>query len=101
MFLTMPLTVAPSCRFASSAWRGFEHGAAGHDHVVPLAVELDDLELHLLALVGQGVLDGTDVHERTGEEGSNSVGHDGEAALYLAGNHSLDEGAGFERLFQI
>src|SRR5712672_546826 len=96
-----PLLQVREQRLALRALRGFEHGAAGHDHVVPLAVELDDLELHLLALVGQGVLDGTDVDERAGEESSNSVGHDGEAALHFAGNHSLDEGAGFERLFQI
>ena len=39
------------------ALRGLEHRAARHHHVVALAVELDDLELDLLALVGRGVLD--------------------------------------------
>src|SRR6267142_436276 len=88
-------------RLALGALRCLEHRAPRHDHVVPFAVELDDLELHLLALVGHGVLHRTDVHQRPGQERSNSVGHHGEAALHFAGNHSLDEGAGFERLLQI
>src|SRR2546422_1990486 len=53
------------------------------------------------ALVGQGVLDGADVHERSGQEGADAVGHDGEAALHLTRNDPLHERAGFERLFQI
>src|SRR5713101_7106264 len=86
---------------ALRALRSFQHRAPRDDDVVPLAVELDDLELHLLALVGQGVLDGADVDERPGKEGADAVGHDGEAALHLARDDPLHERAGFERLFQI
>src|SRR6266568_905593 len=88
-------------RLALGALRGFQHRAPRDDDVVPLAVELDDLELHLLALVGQGVLHGADIHERPGEESPDSVGHDGEAAFYLAGDHAFHQRAGFERFFQI
>src|SRR6266705_2741307 len=88
-------------RLALGALRGFQHRAPRDDDVVPLAVELDDLELHLLALVGQGVLHGGDIHERPGEESPDSVGHDGEAAFYLAGDHAFHQRAGFERFFQI
>src|SRR5438552_3469149 len=88
-------------RLALGALRGFQHGAARDDDVVPLAVELDDLELHLLALVGQGVLDGADVHERPGQKSADAVGHHGEAALHLAGDDPFHERAGFERLLQV
>src|SRR6266699_5785259 len=88
-------------RLALGALRGFQHRAARHDDVFPFPVKLDNLELHLLALVGQGVLDGADVHERPGQESSNSVGHNGEAAFYLAGDHAFHQRAGFERLLQV
>src|SRR6266571_4500935 len=88
-------------RLALRALRSFQHRAARDDDVVPLAVKLDDLELHLLALVGQGVLHGADVDERPGQEGADAVGHDGKAALHLARDDPFHEGAGFERLFQV
>ncbi len=88
-------------RLALRPLRGLEHRAARHDHVVPLAVELDDLELHLLALVGHGVLDRADVDERSGQECAYAVGHDGEPALNLSGNDALHQGAVLEGLFQI
>src|SRR5215216_1060777 len=51
---------------------------------LPRSVELDDLELELLAFEVRGVLHGTQVHERAGQEGADAVHHDGEAALHLA-----------------
>ena len=36
---------------ALSALRSFEHCTARYDHVVALAIELDDLELHHLVFV--------------------------------------------------
>src|SRR5260221_381953 len=69
----------------------FHDGAARNDHVVPLAVELDDLELELLVFEVRGVLDGPQVDERAGQEGADAVHHDGEAALHLAAHHALDD----------
>src|SRR6266404_6049055 len=79
----------------------FQHGAPGHDHVVPLAVELDDLELHLVALVGRGVLHRAQVDQRPGQERANTARHHGEAALHLAGDHALHLLAGLERFLQL
>ena len=41
----------------------------------------------------RGVLHGTQVDERAGQEGANAVHHDGEAALHLAADHTLDDRA--------
>ena len=78
-----------------------EHRAAGHDHVVPLAVELDDLEQHGLAFERRGVLDRAQVDERPGQEGTDAVGHHRQAALHLAGDRAFDLGAFFQRFFQV
>ena len=80
---------------------GFEHGTARHDHVVALAVELDDLEVHLLVFVRRRVLDRTDVDERAGKEGADAVHHDGEAAFHLAVDRALHDGALLEGLFEL
>jgi hypothetical protein len=106
MFLTMPLTTVPSLRLASSCFAllaggSFQHGAARHDDVVALAVELDDLEFEFLVLVGRGVLDRTHVDQRTGQEGADAVGHDGEAALHLAVDDALHQGAFVEGLLEV
>ena len=79
----------------------FEHGAARHDDVVALAVELDDLELERLVLVRRGVLDRTDVDERAGQERADAVDHHGEAALHLAGDEAGDDGALLHRGFEV
>ena len=83
------------------ARRGFQHGATRDDDVVALAVELDDLEFEFLVLVGRGVLDRTHVDQRAGQEGADAVGHDGEAALHLAVDDALDQGALVEGLLQV
>jgi hypothetical protein len=88
MFLTTPLTMAPSCRVlqqlgALFAHAGFDHRAARQHHVVALAVELDDLELEVLPSRGR-VLDRTGVDQRTRQEGADVLDVDGEAALDLA-----------------
>ena len=51
-------------RLALGARGLFKNRAARHDHVVALAVELDDLELHLLAFVRRGVLHRTKIDQR-------------------------------------
>ena len=79
----------------------FEHGAARHDHVVALAVELDDLELERLAFERCRVLDRTDVDQRAGQEGADAVDHHGQAALDLAGDQAGDDGALLHRGFEV
>ena len=78
----------------------FNHGTPRNNHVVALAVELDDLELHGLALVGRGVLDRTRVDKRTRQEGADAIGHHGEAALDLAGHSAGDELPAVQRLLE-
>src|SRR4029078_993182 len=66
-----------------------------------LAVELDDLEVELLALVGRRVLDRADVDERTGQERADAVDHDGEGALDLARDQGLHDGALLHRRLEV
>jgi hypothetical protein len=80
---------------------GFQHGAARNNDVVALAVELDDLEFEFLVLVGRGVLDRAHVDQRAGQEGADAVGHDRQAALHLAVDDALHQGAFVERLLQV
>ena len=86
--------------FAILVGGSFEHGTAGHDHVVALAVELDDLELHGLAFVRRGVLDRTHVDQRTRQEGADAVGHDGQTTLDLAGDGAGNQGVVVQGFFQ-
>ena len=78
-----------------------EYRAARHDHVVAFAVELDDLELHRLALIGRGVLDRTDIHQGARKECADTIGHDGQPALDLAADHAGDQGPRFQRFFKV
>ncbi len=82
------------------AHAGLQHGAAGQHHVVALAIQLDDLELHSLVFVGSQILGRTGVHQRTRQEGADAVDQHGQAALDLSSGGSADEIAGLERLFQ-
>ena len=83
------------------AQRGFNHGTARQHNVVALAVQLDDLEFEGLAFVRRGVLDRTHVDERTRQECTNTVDHDGQAALDLAGHGTGDDLAGFQCLLKV
>jgi hypothetical protein len=79
--------------FALGAVLVFDHGAAGDDHVVTLAIQLDDLELEFLAFEVGGVADRA--HMSTSEPGRKArmaVNLDGEAALDLAVDDALDAG---------
>src|SRR5687768_10271308 len=79
----------------------FQNRPTGYNHIVTLAIELDDLEFHLLVFVRSGVLDRADVHQRTGQEGTNAVNHGCEAAFHLAAYDTGYDGAAFHRSFQI
>ena len=78
-----------------------EHGAARHDDVVALAVELDDLEFERLAFERRGVLDRPDIDQRSRQEGADAVDHDGQTALDLAGDQAGHDGALLHRGFQV
>jgi hypothetical protein len=82
------------------AHRSLDHRAARQHHVVALAVELDDLELHGLALVRRQVLDRAGVDQRTGQEGADAVDQHRQAALDLAADGAGDELARLQRGFQ-
>jgi hypothetical protein len=88
-------------RFALGAGGLLQHRAAGNDDVIALAIELDDLELHLLAFVRSGVLHRTQIDERAGEECADALGHHGEAALHLAGDDALHLLAVLERFLEL
>src|SRR5690606_15696587 len=87
--------------FALFAHAGFQYCATRQNNVVALAIELDDLEFEGLAFVGGGVLDGTQVHQRAGQERANGVGHDSQTALHLAGDGASDELARFQCLLKL
>ena len=78
----------------------FHHCTTRNNDVVALSVELDDLELHGLALVGRGVLDRTRIDQRTRQEGADTVGHDGETTLDLSGHGAGDELTAVQRLLE-
>ena len=80
---------------------GFKHGTTGNDHVVTLAIELDDLEFVGLAFVRRGVLDRTHVDQRTRQEGADAVGHNGQTTLHLAGDGAGHEGAFVQGLLEV
>ena len=82
------------------AHRGLDHGTARQHDVVALAVELDDLELHRLALERAHVLDRTRVEQRARQEGADAVDEDGQAALDLAVDGAGDELARLERVLE-
>ena len=79
----------------------FEHGATRNNDVVALAIELDDLEFDVLAFERRGVLDRTDVDERTRQECADAVDHHSQATLDLAGDQTGLDHALFQRVFQI
>src|SRR5690606_35770165 len=67
-----------------------DHRAARDHHVVALAVELDELELELLALQVHGVADRAHVDQRARQERADVLDVDGEAALDLAADAAGD-----------
>jgi hypothetical protein len=67
-----------------------DHRAAGHDDVVALAVELDELELELLAFQVHRVADRAHVDQRARQERADVLDVDGEAALDLAADAAGD-----------
>ena len=80
---------------------GLDDGATADDHVVALAVELDDLELEVLALEVDGVTDRTHVDQGTRQECADVLDVDGEAALDLAGDLAGDGLFLVERLLEV
>ncbi len=78
-------------RFTLGAVLGFENGTTGNDNVVALRIELDDLEVELFVFQVRGVAHRTNVDQRAGQEGTDGVDVDSEAALDLAVDHALDD----------
>ena len=83
------------------ALRQLDDGTTRQHDVVAAAIQLDDLEFEGLAFVRGGVLDRTGVDERTRQESTDTVGHDGQAALDLAGDRTGDQIAGLQGEFQL
>jgi hypothetical protein len=79
----------------------FNHRAARDDDVIALAIELDDLEVHRLALERRRVLHGARIDKRARQKCADAVDHHRQSALDLASDCAGDEFGGFERLFQI
>jgi hypothetical protein len=86
--------------FALFTHAGFENGTTRNNHVVALAVELDDLEFVGLAFVRRGVLDRTHVNQRTRQEGADAVGHYRQPPLDLAGDRAGDQRTIVQRLLK-
>ncbi len=79
---------------------GFQHSATRQHDVVTLAIELDNLEFQGLAFVWRGVLDRTQINQRTGQECTDAVGHDSQTALDLTSDGTVDQFAGLKRLLE-
>ncbi len=75
-------------------------GAARHNHVVALLVELDDLELQRLAFEVGRVAHRAHIHQRAGQERANVFQFDREATLDAAGDDADDDFGFGEGLFQ-
>ena len=83
------------------AHASFNNSTTGHNNVVALAVELDDLEFHGLAFVRRRILNRTRVDQRTRQESTDAVGHNGQTALDLTRDRTRNEFARFESLFKV
>ena len=77
-----------------------EHHAAGQDHVVAVAVHLDDAGLKVLAQIGRKVLDPAKVHEGCRQEAA-QADVDDQAALDDLDDFALDDLAGLELLLDL
>ncbi len=78
-----------------------DHRAAGDDHVIALAVELDELEFQLFAFQIHRVADRADIDQRTGQERADVFDVDGETALDLAADTAGDGFVLFQCFFQL
>src|SRR5690606_30255778 len=78
-----------------------DHRAAGDDHVVALAVQLDELELQLLAFQVGRIAHRTDVDQRARQERADVLDVDGETTLDLAADAAGDGLVLLQRLFQL
>src|SRR5439155_18957485 len=87
--------------FALLAQALFEHRAPGDDDVVPLAIELDDLEFEMLVFVRRCVLDRTNVDERSWQKRADAVDHHGQPALHLVGHETGYDRALLHRGFEV
>ena len=87
-------------RFTIGTHARFQHRAARNHHVVALAIQLDDLQFHGLVFVRRGVLDRTDIHQRTRQERADTVDHRSQAALDFAADKAFDDLAFFHGNFQ-
>src|SRR5690606_1110070 len=76
--------------FALLGELALDHRAARHDHVVALAVELDDLEFELLAFEVARIAHRPDVDQRSRQERTHILDIDRETALDLARDASGD-----------
>ncbi len=70
------------------AHAGFNHSTAREHYIVALAIKLNNLELKRFAFNVTGVFYRTRINQRTGQKGTDAIGHHSEAALHLAGNSS-------------
>ncbi len=77
-----------------------DHRSAGDHHVVAALIELDHLELQLLALEVAGVAHRTHVDQRPRQEGAHAAELHGEAALDLAVDDTADRLTRLEGLVQ-
>ena len=79
----------------------FHHGAARYHHVIALAIEFNNLKLHLFVLVRRGIFNRANIHQRTRQERADTVDHHRQTTLDLTVHHTLHDRAFFQRLIQI
>ena len=86
--------------FAFFTQSRFQNGTTGNNNVVAFFVQFDDFEFDFFAFKVGGVFDRTNVQQRTGQESTDAVDHDGQAAFYFAVNQAGQDVAVFHGFFQ-
>ncbi|MNK53265.1 hypothetical protein D3C87_722170 [compost metagenome] len=82
------------------AHRSFDDGAAGQNHVVTLAIQLDHFEFEGFAFEWGRVFDRTGINQRARQECADAVGQHGQTAFDFTIDGTDDDFARFHRFFQ-
>ena len=86
--------------FALGAIGFFENRAATNNHIVALAIQLDNFEFELFALEVRGLANRAHINQGAGQECADSVDVNRKAAFDLATNMALDDLFCFVGFFQ-
>ena len=87
--------------FTISTLAHFQYGTTRYHHVVALAIQLDNLQFHRLVFIRRGVLNRTHIHQRTRQEGTDTVHHGCQTTFNFTADITFNDTAFFHRLLKI